>query len=1558
MLGMRIALTALTPQGSRDVVVSADDGVVIGQVAAALREAAGGAERLAPVIRLPRTSAHPGQGLASPLATAQDTGLPGTPAQSSQGVAPPLATAQDTGLPGTSAHPGQGLAPPLATAQDTGRRAAAQETLWLDGRPADPRARAVSVLRDGALVATDPRAAAATSVAEPAGLAEVRMVGGPAAGTVHRLGFGTLTLGASPDCSVRVTGTGLPAYVARLVIGPGGPAGQTVVEPLRDPADGMPLLLDGEPLAAPRPWPPGSLLQVGANVLALASPEQPDAHLTPIGDGGLAFNRPPRLLPSSRPRRVEIPVEPKRSEKARLQLLSALLPLAFGAVLWIALKNALFALFMLMSPVMVIGQWMSERRHGRVSYRRGMREYKRKMAGLDGVIAAERAADQAQRRDAAPDPAQVLLTATGPRRRLWERRDADPDVLHLRIGLSDRPANIEFVPEKGAPRDAELPPAPAARSVPVSLALPELGVIGLAGPAGASRALARWFVAQAAALHSPRDLHIVVLAAGPQAGAEWNWVRWLPHCAPQQGEECLALVGTDPDSAARRVAELVAEAGDRMRQAGDSRGFSPGFGDSREEAADPALGPKVLLVLDGARALRRIPGMPQVLGTARKTGIYAICLDESQRVLPEECATVASWDPDRPGWLSLQGSGLDGIGAVLADQVSVAWADRVARSMAPVRDVSRDDPDAVIPPSARLLDLIGMPDPAPGDVAGLWKRFGRTTAAVIGVSAEGPFGIDIRSDGPHGLIAGTTGAGKSELLQTLIASLAVVNRPDAMTFVLIDYKGGSAFKDCARLPHTVGMVSDLDGHLTERALASLSAELRRREEILLRAGAKDIEDYWDTRRVSPGLPPLPRLMLIIDEFASLVAELPDFVTGLVGIAQRGRSLGVHLILATQRPAGVVSADIRANTNLRIALRVTDAEESADIIDSRDAAFIARSTPGRCCVRSGATAPVAVQSARIGGRRPGTGPAGEPARVIPVPWAGLGRPLPPAGLAGPDDESMVTDLSVLVDAIARAAAQAGVPEQPSPWLPPLADAITLADLPPVPAVGDGGVTPIPYGLTDVPARQSREPLALDLGHGGHLVIAGAARTGRSTALRTMAGAVAAHTSPADVHIYAIDCGTGAMLPLAGLPHCGAVVTRDQTDRVERLLGKLRGEILRRQQLLAAGGFAGLAEQRASAAGQDRLPWMLLLLDWWEGYVAAYEQYDYGRLIDTVLQTLREGAAVGLRAAVTTDRSALVGQASTVFGQRMVLRLADRSDAQMAGVRERSLPTRQPPGRVMFEGIPQACEAQIALLDPNPSGPAQVAALRRLGDQALARYGRLPQPQRPLRVDTLPARITFADTLTIDPQFAPPSPLWAMVGVGGDELVPQGLDVRDEGPGLVVAGPPRSGKSSTLLTMARWLLRHGTEVLTITPRRSPLRALEGEAGVIGMFGGDVTGEALVGAIEGKDRFVLLVDDAELLFNGPIDDLLNQILLAGRDGEHGVIIAGPAGDLGRAYSGFIPQALKSRCGVLVAVASPADGDLFGVRLPRNAGPGPLGRGLLVRPGAVAPVQLAVCE
>ncbi len=218
-----------------------------------------------------------------------------------------------------------------------------------------------------------------------------------------------------------------------------------------------------------------------------------------------------------------------------------------------------------------------------------------------------------------------------------------------------------------------------------------------------------------------------------------------------------------------------------------------------------------------------------------------------------------------------------------------------------------------------------------------------------------------------------------------------------MTFVLVDYKGGSAFKDCVQLPHTVGMVTDLDAHLVERALVSLSAELTRREHILAAADAKDIEDYTSSQaRVGrpSRLEPLPRLLIVIDEFASMVRDLPDFVAGLVNIAQRGRSLGIHLILATQRPTGAVSADIRANTNLRIALRVTDANESADVIEAPEAAHISPSTPGRGYVRLGHASLVPFQAGRVGGRRPGTSRgAGERPWLARVDWTGAGRPEP-------------------------------------------------------------------------------------------------------------------------------------------------------------------------------------------------------------------------------------------------------------------------------------------------------------------------------------------------------------------------------------------------------------------------------------------------------------------------------------------------------------------------------------------------------------------------------------
>ncbi len=1564
------------------------------------------------------------------------------------------------------------------------RRAAG---LWLDGRPLDPDAAVFGLLRDGDVVALDGRAAWATMAEEPDGLAELRVVGGPGAGSVHRLGVGAHTIGSDPACAIAVRDAGLPPVAAVVRLTPNG----VTVEPAT-PGGAVPpvkagkkkrrrrrgrrqddtarpddigagvVRLAGEPLTEATPWPEWGTLSCGGSAFSLGPVEPPDTHLDALPDGGLAYNRPPRLPRPVRGRRITVPAEPRRAEGMRLQLLAALLPAVLGIVMAVALRTWYYLLFAFMTPLIMIGQWASDRRHGKKKHRQAVKAYRERLAAFEAEVAQAVKEDEAARRDGAPDPAEVLLTATGPRRRLWERRSHDRDALRLRVGLADLPAGLEFELESGTPQDAPRPEQPICHDVPVALVMRRLGVAGVTGPRKTALACARWLVGQAAALHSPRDLAIVVLSAGSDSDRQWGWVRWLPHCGHGArgggplGADSVALVGADPEAAARRVAELTALIDERLDDEGKSSALGKsalgggrltggpagwddlGRGAAAETAAEPAFAGydeqpfDVLVVLDGAQVLRGLPGMPQVLRQGPRAGVYTIAIDGDRRLLPEECATVVSCSAD--GEVRLHGGGLEAIGRIRADQVSVSWADRLGRALAPLRDVSREDPASAVPGSARLLDLLGADACEPDRIA---KRWGRSTRAVIGVGPEGPFEVDLSRDGPHALIAGTTGAGKSELLQTLISSLAVVNRPDEMTFVLIDYKGGAAFKECVRLPHTVGMVSDLDGHLTQRALASLAAEIRRRERLLLEAGAKDIEEYQRLRsrgatwvlgsggvRQAPagGLfgptgaaqttggrpgggsarqaerPPMPRLVLIIDEFAALVTELPDFVEGLVDIARRGRSLGIHLILATQRPGGVVTADIQANTSLRIALRVTDTRESADVIDAPDAAHISRSTPGRCYVRSGAGPAVAVQTARIGGRSPRTaGRGGEALRVMELAWPALGRPLSVPTVESGDD----SDLALLVDAIREAGR--GVPEQPSPWLPPLPELVTLSADASATAGSSGHrlapagpyrrdaqeVPPLPFGLVDLPWQQGRRPLVFDPRHGGHLLIAGSARSGRSTALRTIAGSIAAGASPEDVHVHAIDCGSGALLPLVGLPHCGAVVTRDQLDRVERLLTRLRAEVGRRQQLLAEAGYASLTEARTAARGRaapapsgeavGHLPWLVLLLDRWEGYVAAFENYDYGRLLDALMQLLREGPAVGLRAVVTSDRSGLIGQISTIFDDRLVLRLADPADYGLAGLPVRDLPASMPPGRALSVGEHGLVESQIALLSPDPSGPAQVAVLQELGRTAAARFGEVPgggfhadcdsrgcwgwAGEPPLRVDALPMRITAEQALDLVPSFEPPSPLWALLGAGGDSLAPLGVDLLAQGPAAVIAGPPRSGRSSCLVTAARSLLRQGTPVLAVTPRRSPLRELADSAGVLAVLDGNaasVTGGApqdLLALVREQERYVVLVDDAELISpDSQLGLALEEVLRTGRDGEHGLLIAGPTGDLATAYRGFVAEARKARTGLLLSVQGPADGDLFNVRLPRGAVGGPTGRGLLVISGAATPIQAAV--
>ena len=1207
---------------------------------------------------------------------------------------------------------------------------------------------------------------------------------------------------------------------------------------------------------------PGDLLDLGDRVVTLCA-DVPHAGRTGLET---VVTRPPRLRPAVTVTTLQVPAEPAPVQGRRLPIVPLLLPVVLGVVMALV-SSPLFLLFTLLSPLMALSTWWTDRGQARRTSKQQVEAFEAACADLAAEEARLRVAETAARHDAAPDPGPLLSTAQDVGPRLWERRRSDDDALVLRVGTGLRPPT-SYRLSTGIPDPLD---------VPVSVALREVGVLGVT-----DRGTARWLVAQAATLHSPKDLGIWLLADPSRTEVEeaWDWLRWLPHSS---SEQCGSLVGTTAETVAARLLELSAVVASRTATARDVR--------AQLEARQL---PDLLVVLEGAHALRSLAGVPALLRDGPAVGVHVVCLEERELLLPEECQAVVAGD--------LRVQGCEPV-PFRPDLPTTTWTEELGRALAPLRDGGSDG-DAEVPASARLLDVLGMDPPT---AAGVRARWGRTTAAVVGLDADGPVMLDLRRDGPHALVAGTTGAGKSELLQTLVASLAVANRPDAMSFVLVDYKGGAAFKDCARLPHTVGMVTDLDGHLVERALASLTAELTAREQQLAAAGAKDIEELWAAGGT------LARLVIVIDEFASLAEDLPDFVRGLVGIAQRGRSLGVHLVLATQRPSGVVSPEIRANTDLRIALRVTDGAESLDVLDAPDAASIPRSLPGRAFARTGHSTLFPFQAARVGGRRPGSADAS--LRVLEVPWSALGRPLPAADVEEVPDEA--TDLHVLVEAVRAAAEGVDLPRRP--WLEALP--ATLPVPPASPLV-------LPFGVEDHPAAQAQRTAALDLVSGGHLLVAGAARSGRTSLLRALAASLAAATSADDAHLYAIDCGSGGLLGLEALPHTGAVVTRNQPDRAERLLARLTAEVSRRQELLSASGWSDLAEQRAASA--EPLPYLLLLVDRWEGFTAL-EENEPGRLSDALLRLVRDGLSVGLRVVVAGDRTALIGKLAQAIEDVVVLRLAERSDYSLAGLSPRSLPEVIGDGRGFRRGV----ELQVGLLDEDPSGTTQSAALASLA--AAARRG----ASRPFRVDPLPSRLTRVEALAL-----PSEPCG--VAVGGDDLTLLGIDPAVP---FTVAGPPRSGRSTALAGLAASLLASGRTVCALSPRPSAVAAVPGVVPV-------ADADQLVAVLNGcPGPLTVLVDDAELLVDSPVADVLAQVVRDGRDSGHGLVVAGTVDDLAGCFRGFVADARKSRSGLLLGLTNHLDGELLGIRLPRSAvAPGPVGRGLLVRAGQVQAVQVPV--
>jgi S-DNA-T family DNA segregation ATPase FtsK/SpoIIIE len=1327
------------------------------------------------------------------------------------------------------------------------------------------------------------------------------VVAGIDAGHRVRLRPGRTVVGRDPGCEVTLDSPTVSAQHCAVDV---DQLGRVTVEDLRS-RNGT--WIDDEAVVKPRVLASGEILGTGAMHLMLVDREHDDR---PAGfqtarrlsaGGNVAFNRPPRAAPPPEAPAMALP-RPPREEPAKqpFSWLSLLVPVVLGAVM-VAVFSPLYALFMLLSPVMLVGNWVEGRRRGRQVSRQEAARFAQDLAVFRSQLQQRRVKVTARARAQLPDPSETLRRAAAPSVRLWERRPGDHDFLRLYAGLG----TVSWQPplESGhGERPTEVLEALAEAAylerVPVPVDLVDGGVVGIAGDRSAALALARSLVCQAAVHHGPADLRVAVLTDPDKTNA-WEWTKWLPHTPDVTAGGAARLLAGRPDDAEALLRALL--------EAGPERRAGKELGQERK------TGPVLLAVVDavGLTEGRNAPARAVLRGGAGP--VAGIVLARTVDRLPAVCTTVIELR-DAFGTANLtspqRGEVIEGL---LIAGVSVGTARSCALALARFEDPEVAVAGASLPSRVDLTALFADDVFDPGVLRRRWQAGGNGPGLVapIGVTEDGVLTLDLVRDGPHGLVGGTTGSGKSELLRSLVAALALGADPQHLNFVLIDYKGGSAFDECARLPHTVGLVTDLDAQLGERALRCLEAELHYRERLLREAGATDLPGYL--RLPAAAQTPLPRLVVIIDEFATMAAELPDFMEALVGIAQRGRSLGVHLLLATQRPSGAIKDNIRANTNLRIALRVQDVGDSTDVIGVGSAAQIGRGQAGRAYVRLGPSEVVPIQTALV------TGVSGkERGRVDVAPFQFGRQPRPPQPRRVSAEEE-ASDLERIVAAARAAFAATGMPEPRRPWPDPLPTELPLDAVIDLQAAQQATAL---LALADDPDAQAQYPVGWDLAK-GNLLLYGLAGSGTTTTLASLALSLAASATPDDLHLYVLDFGAGELAPLEGLPHTGAVIIATEGERQQRLVRWLRVELDRRREM---------------GAGQRGEPKLVLLLDGYAAFRAEYDDPAVEWVQDYLARIISEGPALGILTVATADRtSAVPGAVSSTVSQKWVFYLADTYDYSAFGLKYQSIGV-LPPGRAVVANTGQLI--QIGLPTPTLSeAAARIAA----GAAAVTR--------RPVTLSTLPTKVdptVLRNEMHLDTQ------MWLLpVGIAESTLAPAVLRVYSAEHALI-AGPPRSGRSGLLHALASLLTTAPDVGLTVVaPRPSPLRGLD-LARVVTQE--DELPDRLAAVAESGGRHVILVDDADALDDpaGAIERLLKQRLP-----EVHLIAAGRADTLRSAYGHWTQQVRRSRSGVLLRPDTDLDGDLLGVRLPRRAPVAvTVARGWLVNDGGAEFIQAATAR
>ncbi|WP_264068328.1 type VII secretion protein EccCa [Mycolicibacterium komossense] len=1005
-------------------------------------------------------------------------------------------------------------------------------------------------------------------------------------------------------------------------------------------------------------------------------------------------------------------------------------------------RNPMFALF----PIMMVGSAVVSAIQGGSRQRAAELDADRTryLEHLRGLAATFVDSALAQRewlwaRHPAPD---ALWTFVGGPR-MWERQRGDADFGRVRIGVGAVAAETVPIGPESEPDDRADPVTWTAlrrfllaystvASTPVTIALPETPVVTIDGESSDARSLVRAMVCQLTVLHSPADL-VVLAAVDARAADHWDWLKWLPHHRhPSVVDEVGSLRLVYPSLAAAL-------------------------------AACP-LGRCAVVIADGVESGEAPAGEVTVLrigpGDAVEPGL---------RVTPTQLIVTGpdgAVDVARPDLLS--------------PEDAVVCARRLAGH--------RPGPGDVPATGGGWRELVGA-SAVGQDWKSLWANVDQYRLRVpLGTTPDGAaLELDIREAahggmGPHGLCVGATGSGKSELLRTIALGMIARHPPEALNLVLIDFKGGATFLGLDRANHVSAVITNLadEAYLVDRMRDALTGEINRRQQILRSAGnLASITEYERSRRAGRPGAPLPALFIIVDEFSELLAQQPEFLDVFVAIARLGRSLGMHLLLASQRLDDGRLRGLDAHLSYRICLKTLSAGESRMTIGVPDA-YELPGAPGAAYLKIAAAEPIRFQAAYVSGPT-ASPPAASQLVPVTVPTvftaAPVGRivaPAHPDERAGP--ASSVADI-VLAGLVGYGASAHRI------WLPPLVESPALTAVLAEPR--DGGDLTVPVGLVDNAFDQRRSALALELsGAAGNVAVVGGPQSGKSTLLRTLVTGLAVQYDPGRITFYCLDFGGGGLACLQDLPHVGAVAGRHDPDLARRTVAEIAA-VLRGRQYAATS-------DRPDGYGE-----VFLAVDGWHAV-----RQDADGLEQAITAIAAEGLSHGVHVVMTAARWADIRPAlKDQLGTRIELRLGDPADSEVDRTRARAVPAGRPGHGLAPGGLPF-----VAAVPPDP---AAVAELLR------SRHGDRCAPA----IRLLPGRVDY-DGLLGEAAVTDSSAM--LLGIGESRLAPVTVDLARAH--LVILGDPGSGKTTALRVLCREILRTTTpleaQVILVDPRRTLL------------------------------------------------------------------------------------------------------------------------------------------